>query len=448
LTFLVFHVRLLNDRAKMTRIIFAVFFFMTALTGKIFSQQEGFLVLIDDEHQQPFYVRLGNETINSSELGHLAIPHLTDSTYRIALGFQNAHVPELEFDLRIKDKDLGYQLRNLGDKGWALYNWQTLEYTPPVVATSSDSLGHLEVGIKKDDPFSRLMASVVNDTLVMYTSKAAQHLLDDTTVLVRASPPKAKPDSLQTLAKKTDSPAGKIIGPVAVETNAPRKEKEAAVHPAVDTSFHKEATPGVVLAAPVPKKNETTPKPIIKHEHIRKLVQRPSKIAMRLVFLYISKEGEVDTITMLIPFEKDTSKKVAALNKPKAATATPPSKNTDTLAISKTSAPKTVGTKKPFVPNPVCKNLAADYDVDVVRVNILTANTLDAKLAAAKKIFTTMCFSVKQIRVLGDLFADDKGKLAFFQTAYPYTSDREHFGLLADSFTDSQYGAKLNALIK
>jgi Domain of unknown function (DUF4476) len=395
----------------MTRIIFAILFFLALLPGKMFCQKETYLVLIDEEQQLPFYVRMGGQTISSSSQGHLVITHLQDSTYELVIGFAQKGFAEQKFAVTVNHKDLGFRLRNLKEKGWALYNWQTKELTTPL-ASPNDSTRGLELGIKKDDAFSRLMASVVNDTLVMYTSYASQRLLDDT---VGMAPQTTSSSAVPDTAKST--PGGRT---------------DSAITPAPAVA--------VVLAEAKPEKKKAVI-PKAEHPQIKKLVQRPSKIALRIVYLDISKDGIRDTITLLIPFDKDSVAAVAPTEKAVTPVAAPLANQANAPVTGKaTPAVRTTG-KKPFTFNPVCIDLASDYDIDVARVNIVTATTPPEKLSAARKAFSTMCFSVKQIRNLSELFSGDKAKLDFFKAVYPHTSDQDHFGRLVDTM-DSPEGIK------
>jgi hypothetical protein len=62
--------------------------------------------------------------------------------------------------------------------------------------------------------------------------------------------------------------------------------------------------------------------------------------------------------------------------------------------------------------NSDCKNIAIDHDVDTL-LNILTENTIESKIAAANKYFKKKCFSVKQLKILGELFTSDKSRYSF-----------------------------------
>jgi branched-subunit amino acid transport protein AzlD len=140
------------------------------LTLVLRAQQDYFL-FIQSENSQPYYVQTNGKTLSSSAIGHLIIPGLKDSIYTLSIGFPKNQFPEQVFQVRINRKDAGYQLKNLGAEGWALFNMQTLQL---IKAQPTDSKKQtLSYGdVKKSDVFSILMAGLVNDSAVLYTSIA------------------------------------------------------------------------------------------------------------------------------------------------------------------------------------------------------------------------------------------------------------------------------------
>jgi hypothetical protein len=132
-----------------------------------YAQQAVGLILIDAEGKQPFTVRIGNQVYPSSVHGHLTLSHLKDSSYRLCLRFPKKALAEQIFPVNLRQKDLGFILKG-EDSSWVLYNWQTKETIHPVYILDSSRI--LELGVKREDGFSRLMASVVNDTAVMYNT--------------------------------------------------------------------------------------------------------------------------------------------------------------------------------------------------------------------------------------------------------------------------------------
>jgi Domain of unknown function (DUF4476) len=147
-----------------------IVFLLTCFSISARAQQAVGLILIDAENKEAFTIRIGNQMYASSAHGHLSVPHLKDSSYRLCLRFPKKNLAEQVFPVKVRQKDLGFILKG-EDSSWVLYNWQTKETIHPVYVLDSSRI--LEMGIKRDDGFSRLMASVVNDTSVMYNSYSA-----------------------------------------------------------------------------------------------------------------------------------------------------------------------------------------------------------------------------------------------------------------------------------
>jgi len=376
----------------MARIGFVIIFFLISVKG--YSQQQSYLILIDADNGQPFHVRIGDTIFNSSDIGHLTIPHLTDSTYNISIGFPKNQLREQTFSIKVNKRDQGFQLRNLRDKNWTLYNWQTHEMKSPLPDSSANQQ-MAERGARKDDAFSRLMSAVVNDTSVMYSAFVSAAKVKDTVAF--------KADSIQVAKEKNKKPI----------------------------------LPGAVATTDLKEKNSKNKK----YPFIRKIGQRSLPHSLRITYLDGTQEGSVDTVTMFIFFEKDTATGGDSLKK-----MTQPANRKklagNTKNINDSTAIKTTSTAKGSNTNIVyadCKDLASDNDLGSLRVSILVENTEESKIAAAKKAFKIKCYSVKQIRILTELFANDEGRYKFFEAAYPYVSDRENYSQLTGLLTDNKY---------
>jgi hypothetical protein len=384
------------------------------------------MLSIEGENGQNFYVHLGNRSFTSSSSGHVTISLLKDSTYDLVIGFPNNQFPEQNFTVSLDNRDQDLILKNLPGKGWALVNPQTQvsipslqqnSAAPPATAPAPEP----EKTVKKDDAFSRLMAAVVNDTAVLYNTYASEELLKDTATKNTTRPASPEKDTVEGAALKKDSAGGeKSAAKVAVakaKATVPAKGKAATAAPKV-----------------------------------RKLGERRLASGLQLKFLDLSQSGIKDTVTILIPAEKKENQtaKVTAAAPPtggepkdslKAVSSNPDSGSDSSAgesAANKNPTPSAVQTD--------CKTPATDYDIDVLRVNILSANSENDKIATAKKAFKSACVTVKQVRALSELFASDKSRYRFYETAYPYVSDREHFGQLQETLTDSTYTEQFKKL--
>ena len=134
----------------MLKIGFPIILFL--IISKSYSQQNYF-VLIQADNNQPFYTRLGDKIVSSSSSGYLILPQLKDDTYRIAIGFPKNAFPEERFSIVINKKDQDFQLRDLGERGWALFNRQTQEWILPLKEAADSNKVRME-GTRKEDAFS------------------------------------------------------------------------------------------------------------------------------------------------------------------------------------------------------------------------------------------------------------------------------------------------------
>src|SRR5258705_7909611 len=113
----------------MKKLIF--YLILIALQQPVFSQKVYFIYLQTDP-QQPFYVKMNEKITSSSSSGYLIISKLIDSSYKFSIGFPENKWPEQSFAVSVNKKDHGYLVKNFGDKGWGLFDLQTLAVQMPV----------------------------------------------------------------------------------------------------------------------------------------------------------------------------------------------------------------------------------------------------------------------------------------------------------------------------
>jgi hypothetical protein len=354
-------------------------FMVFLLTGFSFSahaQHAGNLILIDAENREAFTVRIGETLYASSRHGHLVLSHLKDSVYRLNLRFPRKNIAEQVFPVTVLNKDLGFILKK-ADSSWTLYNWQSKQTIHPV--SEHDSSRILELGVKRDDGFSRLMAAVVNDTSVMYNTYTGNGFGRDSMVS-NQSPTASRLQSTQ---------SGDSL--VAVNVQRPTSN------------------------GPRPTANGPRPTSL---PGIKKIREVSLKISRKMVFLDKGQDGKSDTITLFVYFE-----------------------NTDTGLVK--DAGRHLVARKKAKPGPVaCTKLATDGDMESLRSAILEANTDKLKIAVASGAFAVKCFSVSQVRQLAALFVSDKSRYDLMDAAQGHISDKDHFRELADMYTDRNFQKK------
>ena len=443
-----------------------LFTLLILIVGKCYAQ-ENYFVLIQADNNQPFYVRLEDKTLSSTSQGHLILSQLKDGRYTITIGFPKQLFPEQQYSFAIDGKDLEFQLKEQENKGWGVINPQTQEWLPLEKKAPSE-LMRID-GIKKDDAFSRLMAGVVGDTAVMYNTYAMEAALRDSPV-VRSEP---KVDTVKALVAETHR---------AADTTAIAKKVDSSVTVStVMTPRHDTVVTVDSARTVVPSRPTGT---------VVKLSERKTSKGLRLAFADKTKGRKADTVVVIIPMDSSLAAvktarpsvsvrsgtsviSTATGNLPVTAGSPPPvateqvsEYKSDTLHLyvgprkahnapasgaaagdlyrKPDSSQKKAETKLVLV-NSDCRNFATDYDVDKLRVKMLEISKDDDKIAAAKKIFKTKCFTTKQIGALSEVFTGDAAKYRFFETAYPFVSD-DRFRELTDLLADPVYNGKFRAM--
>src|SRR5215813_10361812 len=104
-------------------------FILSLLVLSTFStafSQRLFFVYLQTEPEQPFFIKINDKIHSSTASGYLILSRLRDSSYAISVGFPQNKWPEQKFTIDIKSKDHGYSLKNFGEKGWGLYDMESM----------------------------------------------------------------------------------------------------------------------------------------------------------------------------------------------------------------------------------------------------------------------------------------------------------------------------------
>jgi hypothetical protein len=108
------------------KIILQIIFLFLAFNS--FAQQNHY-IYIQTENKQPFFVKQDKKVLSSSSTGYLIIPKLQDGDHTFSIGFPKNEWPQQNVTISIQKKDLGFLLKNFNEKGWGLFNMQTLQVT-------------------------------------------------------------------------------------------------------------------------------------------------------------------------------------------------------------------------------------------------------------------------------------------------------------------------------
>ena len=127
--------------------------------------QQNYFVYVQTDNKQPFYVKVNDKVLSSSASGYVVIPKLTSGNYNLTFGFPKDIFPEQSIALAVGNADAGYLLKNFGDKGWGLYNIQSMAVTMAGAAVPKSSTA------SGDDVFSNALSGAANTTI---TTKPAE----------------------------------------------------------------------------------------------------------------------------------------------------------------------------------------------------------------------------------------------------------------------------------
>lgn len=409
----------------MRKFTVCLLFSLASLTG--FSQKVYF-VYLQTEGEQTFYVKMNAMIHSSSASGYLILSKLRDTTYNFTVGFPQNKWPEQNFSVSINKKDHGYLLKNFGEKGWGLFDLQTLAVQMAV--SGSAKIEEKKIEENKD-------VSVFTEIL----SKAA----DDPSLKEKSVQPKTEEKKAETVIQENVS-------------------KENSKELAKDTSAIK---PVEVIAKPELIKEEQKvdiqEQPVVKVEEIVTPVAesfKPTVITKRsessttegfgLVFIDDLGKGINDTIRLLIPNPKSIV--TAIKEEPKEE-----KKFLDILPDTVKKKEETISDVIPVVTeNPVEKNtlknncpaVAEESDFFKLRKSMAAAEGDDNMLNEARNYFKTKCFATAQVKNLGLLFLNDEGKYKFFDLAYAYVTDIDKFSVLQSELKEEQYINRFKAMLR
>lgn len=388
------------------------------------SAQEKHFIFIQSDNNLPFYVSLNGKLYSSSAIGYVIIPKLAEGEYNFLIGFAQNAFPEQAFQFAINKKDLGFNLKNFGDKGWGLFNIESLD------VTMSDT-NHTTVAVKAITPNNAEQVDVFSfnkkrkDTLA---TQAKAKIVNTT-----ESQPTIKNDESKSLEIKP-------------ETAIVASEKNKSIP--VDTA--RSSVNNASVKAPAA--NEIT-----------KVLE--TKSADGLYLSYVDGKN-TDTVNIIIPSQvapasennaspSDTvNVSASVLSKPITAKK---SKKDDVkfLDIDMNSSKKDTvqvvknQTQNANIPsNSNCKNAATEEDYAHLKRKMAMETTDEKMIGDARKVYRNKCFTTAQVKGLSTLFLSDEGRYKFFDASYLSVVDPDQYSLLQSEFIDPSFVTRFKALLQ
>ena len=204
---------------------------------------------------------------------------------------------------------------------------------------------------------------------------------------------------------------------------------------------------------------------------IKMLQRQKSDSTLKLVFADVRVKGGIDTIELAIPLDTE-SRSVAtkqpdpikneispvnsiiaeatskAQDSPVATTHEPVKDSMINSKVDNNTKVEEKTTPAETVMNNQCRFNATDYDIDKLRVQLISIPNDEDKVIAARSLFKLKCVSVKQVLALNELFKTDEGKYRFFDAVYSHVSDVGNFIQLGSLLSDPYYINRFKAMIR
>lgn len=439
------------------------------------------------------------------------MPKLKDSTYSFSIGFPGAKGGEYAFAVTIDKKDQGFLLKNFAEKGWGLFNLQTLSVQMPQGA--GEKKEQAAVAENKDaSDFTNILAKAADDPSLKEKPLPAPKKEEVKTVAVVPVPDKPViKEEVKTVAVTpvpVDPVVKEEVKTVVEKTEpvvmVPLKEKEVITSPAVMDSaktatalvtddkkkallkeeppVKKDPDPVITDNPPVTKdslvavnepekpviavkeeiKTDPVPMPVNREETA--INYKPSIVTRRsessttegfgLTFIDTEDGGGTDTIRILIPNPRPVVP-VPVKEEPKEEKKFLDQPVTaDTVKQAEVKKADPVKEEKPLIttgsvtPVKTCTSVAEEADFLRLRKKMAAATSDDGMIAEARKLFKTKCFTTIQVRNLGALFLTDEGRYRFFDAAYPFVSDPVQFGSLESELKDTYYINRFKVMLR
>jgi hypothetical protein len=377
------------------------------LLSSVSQAQQYYFVYMQTDNKQPFYIKVNDKVMSSSASGYVVIPKLTTGNYTVTVGFPKDQWPQQTMSLSITNADAGYLLKNFGEKGWGLYNLQTMAVVMNNNGGSAEKPSEKVVG----DVFTNTLSGAANTELT--SSKST-----------KVEKPAVVEESKKEVVKVVEEKQVSVLVQNTIQKLNSTIDEDGKSFTYIDRSAGAVDTINIFIPVAKADKMPVAVKPVVETE--KETTQtKPKK------FLDIDLQNpNAKNAVAEVPVQTSGDKEV---------------KQTATTSV----APAAVNENKPIVNfNSDCKATATEGDFMKVRKKMASSSSDDAMIDVAKKAFKSTCYSVEQIKNLSLLFLNDAGKYNFFDASYPHIHDTQNFGLLQSQLSDQYYITRFKAMIR
>lgn len=454
-------------------------FLLVLLAGTQAFSQKRYFVYIQAEPEQAFFVKRLDKTFPSNATGYLTLSRLPDSAYSFLVGFPQNKWPDQYFTIDINGRDHGYLLKNFGEKGWGLFDLQSMSV---IMATKAPGDELIRTEPRQVSAFTAVLAKAANDPsltqrTVIIEKPVQKEVVPETAVVKQAAPVEtsetvAAPVLPVAEAKKEEVPKQAMP---AKETELVRTEeispKFDTVQIVADTALAKvekvvaekkeepvvakiEPVAETVVAAEAIKEKEAVvetltevakTEPEYKRSTVTRRAESSTTDGFGITFTDVYPDGKRDTIRIMIPNPK-TPYVLVETKKPVEKAATEVKEKE--VKEEKKEVVQPVQEKASAAGAKYCASVAKEEDFVKLRRKMVAESDDDDMVEVARKTFKGRCFTSEQVKNLSALFLNDAGKYKFFDAAYPYISDPPGFSALEGELKDEYYKSRFRAMLR
>ena len=239
--------------------------FIFSLSFLSVSAQQDRFIYLQTENKQPFFVKLNNNILNSYPLGYLIIPKLDDGLYSLVIGFPETDY-EQEFNCSINKKDVGFLIKNVGERQWQLLNVQTNNIIVPGGIITKPVIAYE----KETDPFSTMLANAVHDSTILrkdvakviFPEKPNEQIIKDTANTIVSNNDAAITKQDHILADSTNKGVTTAILPV--PTTDSTKDLAKEIVPEKSTGLVQKDSITAVITKPGDLKTDSSVNDVVK----------------------------------------------------------------------------------------------------------------------------------------------------------------------------------------
>lgn len=400
--------------------------------------QKTYFIYIQSETEHPFFVQIDEKTYGSTASGYLILSKLKDSSYSFKVGFPQNKWPEQRFSMDIKSRDRGFLLKNFGEKGWGLFDLQTMGVQMSAESDVKEKAGKTEM--REVSAFTNILSKAANDPSlkekpVFAANKKEENTVVSQPVVVNEKPAALKEQPLIDSGSASEPLTKKEEPPVIVKEEIPQKEPSPVI--VKEKTIKSETSPATEQAIPQKEELKTTPVQEYKKSVVVKKSESSTTEGFGITFVDEYADGKKDTIQIMIP---NPTSILANLD----AQPADESRFIDVKELPRQD--KLTGTKN--IADNNCSSVASENDFLRLRKKMVGQKTDESMIREAEKLFKAKCFTIEQVKNLGNLFLNEAGKFQFYEAAYPHSSDKDNFTVLQAEFKDNYFIHRFKNLVK